>query len=792
MKVLFLHFAKKTLLSASKPLTILIALISIVGFYLGTRIELKLSLTDLLPENHPAVTKFEKLTQVVGGVGYLIVVLNAEDRKSHLEVATQIIERLGRSELVRSAFFEREQKFFINRMLYYLDLADLQKLRETIKKQISSARRSAFDLGLWDDEKKSEKPTPIDPKLKDAAMTSARISPYLISKDNRNLLIMIKPNFDSTDLAKTRSLVEFTKTVLLEALPTQASYELTGRYYSKLVETKIVQEDIFILGSLSILLVGLILYLYLQSFSALLVVFVPVLMGLGITIGITRLCIGHINLITGFLIGIVSGLGVDYGIHLLLRLRLEHRSPSHPDPDPVWRTLLTSGHSVFIGAIAACFSFYLLCLSSFRAFSEFGFICGTGIASVFFCLISTFAALSRWFKLDKILYTPNKPSRLFSLPILQTSFSFVSAIVLTVMLLALGTQVEFEYDFSKMLQHSKRVAYLNALVDEIYERSTAPSALAAPTKQDAVAVEDLIKHDFMPHTVQQVVSGATIIPEKQASKQTEIRKIAELIGPIKDKWLEKAMSVPAASVRKWVAAEPFTFEDLPLHLKDALRGTGQKDFLLYLYPAVPLDNALGVYQFATMMRKIENRFQQLLSGSDAVLFADILDLINHDGYTLLGLMIFSVGFFIWLNVLSFGNMFWSYVPLLIALPVGMGLMSIFGVKFNIFNIAIIPTFVAMGIDVPIHILHRAKETGSGFRAARDLSASIHLALATAGIGFGILIFARTGVLKSLGWIALMGTAGIWWVGLVLLPACLERVLRHPENSKMEGMEGAKY
>jgi hypothetical protein len=112
----------------------------------------------------------------------------------------------------------------------------------------------------------------------------------------------------------------------------------------------------------------------------------------------------------------------------------------------------------------------------------------------------------------------------------------------------------------------------------------------------------------------------------------------------------------------------------------------------------------------------------------------------------------------------------------------MGLMVVFGVKFNIFNICIIPTFVAMGIDVPIHIVHRARECGSGFKAARDLATSINLALMTAGVGFGVLIGARAGVLKSLGWIALLATLAIWWVGLFMLPAFLEKFSKEKPES----------
>lgn len=767
----------KRLLTKGSPFAAVVLIcFAVVGYYLGSGIQLKLSLTDLLPENHPAVKKFEKLTEVVGGVGYFAVILTAEDGKSHLAAAPQIASEMRTSPLVRSAFFHREQRFFVDRLLYYLTLDQLRDLERNIGTEITRVKRSAFDIGLWDEEgKEEEEAKPVfDDELKKMAKKSADISPYLISKDQKHLLLMVKPSFDSMDLGKTEELTAFSEKLLKEKLPPGVNYRFAERYYNKVVETKQIQSDIFILGSLSITLIALLIYLYLRSFRAIALIFIPVLMGMGITIGITRLAIGHINIVTGFLMGIVSGLGVDYGIHLLLRLRLEMKEPSSTDPDPVWRTVSSSGHSVFVGATAASVSFFLLCFSSFRAFSEFGFICGVGITAVLVCLLSSFSAIARFLKLDQPTEKAEKARFHMPQPTLSLPKGLLTGIAITIALIVTGFTVGFEYDFDKMLQHSKEMTARSKLVDDIYDRSNTPSAFSSATKDEALAVEKLIKDKYMPKVVSELISGASIVPEHQAEKEQLLRKIKARIKPLKDKWVERGLDIPADVVRGWVEAKPFTFDDLPSHIQDALHGTTKKGYLLYLYPAIKLSDAVGVQTYASMIRDVEKQFPDLLTGSDAVVFADILDLINKDGALILIAIFLSVGVFIFVNVRKFGETLMSYFPLLISLPVGMGLMVLFRQKFNIFNIAIIPTFVAMGIDVPIHIVHRAKEIGSGFKAAKDLAASINLALLTAAVGFGVLVFARAGVLKSLGWIALLGTAAIWWIGLLILPAILEK------------------
>lgn len=762
---------RRLLITGSPWFTAAFTLLGAIGFYLGTGVQLKLSLTDLLPEDHEAVKKFERLTEVVGGVGYFAVVLSSEDGKSHLEASRPIITDLKKDELVRDAFIDRERRFFVDRMLYYMSEKELRDMEQNVKVQIREARSSVIDLGLWD-EPESKPKEAFNADMKDLAKKSAEITPYLTSKDNKHVLLMIKPSFDSTDLEKSERLIGVVENIVKSHLPAGVSYRFGERYYKKVVETKLIKRDIFILGTLAIILILLNLLAYLRDVRALVVIFFPIFLALGLTMGVTRIFIGHINIITGFLMGILSGLGVDYAIHLYLRLPLERREPTSSDPDPVWRALASAGQALFVGAVAAAFAFYLLTFSDFRAFAEFGFVCGTGIIGVFICLLTTFSTTTRWFKLDTRELRQLKPLP-WKFPVLPIPRGLYVALLVTLGAIGMATQVEFEYDFDRMLRHSEEVDQLQNLIDDIYGRSNVPAAIATPDKETAVAVENLLKEKYIPDVVDQVVSGATIIPENQQEKAEIIGRIKTRLSRIKDRWIEKSLDVDASAVRNWVSAKPFGLNDLPTHLQDALRGKLQSGYLLYLYPAVSLSTAQGVKTYAHMVRDLETQFPQILTGSDAVIFNDILDLINRDGTIVLFVILFAVGLFIWLNLRRWDDTLLSYLPLVASFPVGMGLMALFGVRFDIFNICIIPAFVAIGIDIPIHLVHRAREVGSGYKSVRDLAAASNLALMTTALGFGILVFAKTGILRSLGWVALLGTFSIWWVGMFILPAILE-------------------
>ncbi len=229
-------------------------------------------------------------------------------------------------------------------------------------------------------------------------------------------------------------------------------------------------------------------------------------------------------------------------------------------------------------------------------------------------------------------------------------------------------------------------------------------------------------------------------------------------------------------------ADPFHWEQLPIYLQEALRGTQQAGYLLYFYPTEHLDNAQAVDRFASMIRDVEKRYPNLVSGSDALIFSDILGLILRDGVVLFILIIVFVGVFIGILLRNMKQALLCYVPFLISLPLTVGLMAVLHVRFNIFNVALLPALVAVGIEIPIQLMQRSREIGSGFKGVRDIAVSLHLALITTLIGFGVLVFTRAGVLKSMGWISIIGIFSIWIVGLFLHPAILERYFKKEERT----------
>lgn len=780
-------FFRKMLIDWSPFWTVFFTILAIWGGIAAKDIELKLSLSDLLPQDHPTVIRFNKLTEIVGGVGYIEILLHAEDKESHLKIADSVVEKMKSSPLVRSAFYHREEYFFLSRALYYGETQKLKDLDDKVATEIKAAKRQIFDIGLWDDEEKTEeKPKAIDPEFKKFGDRMARLSPYLISEDRKDLLLMVKPSFDSLDMGKSKELVKFTEQTLASGIPQEVKTIISGRYYSKVKDAEVMEQDIFVLGILSNLVMAVILLFYFKSIRAVISIFIPVVLGLGLTALLTKIFIGHVNLITGFLVGMLAGVGSDYGIHLLWRIRLEQRNPSSDDPDPLWRTLLTCGWANFVTLVSTALCLFMMCGSSLKVFSEFGFICGVGLSAILITKMCTFYFTSKLLKLEKIMQREKYPFGDKELPILGTNKSYYGSLVVTLLLAVFSYKVGFEFDFDKMLEHSEVVRKANKLIDVIYDRSTTPAAFAANTKEESIAIENFLKEKYMPNVVTSIVNGGTIVPENQQEKQIIVERLRKRVEKVSDRQLKNGTDIPPSTIRTWVSAEPFVWKDLPVYVQEALRGTQQAGYLLYVYPTEHLNTGPAVDRFARMIKDVESHFPNIVSGSDAGIFSEILKLIERDGVILLVLIVIFIGVFLWVNLRDIKHTILSYVSFLISLPAGIGLMAIFGVKFNIFNVALLPVFIAAGVEIPIQLMQRSGEIKSGFQGVRDIAVSLQLSLLTTAVGFGVLIFTRAGILKSMGWMSLLIIGAGWAVGLFLHPALLERYFlweKRRENKK---------
>jgi len=115
---------------------------------------------------------------------------------------------------------------------------------------------------------------------------------------------------------------------------------------------------------------------------------------------------------------------------------------------------------------------------------------------------------------------------------------------------------------------------------------------------------------------------------------------------------------------------------------------------------------------------------------------------------------------------------YALLPTLIGLTWAAGALAIAGVELDLFAVFAVVTFIGIGVDYGIHLVHRFHERGDAERATAELAPVI---LSAAGItlgGYGTLIWSSYPPLRSIGIVSAASTVALAVASVLLMPALL--------------------
>ena len=228
----------------------------------------------------------------------------------------------------------------------------------------------------WRKEPKNDKLDLSDIKNK---YLNKKVNEYLLSEDEKLIIVLIKPQGSPNSFNFLKKLIEFIYEELnkVDTKDGQFHYDLAGNYYDFYIDNKEITSDITRLSFLGGLLIIFTLLLYYRNLSALFVIAIPLFSGIYLNFALTQILIGHLNMMSGFLTTILMGLGLDFGIHLYTRFFKE--LPYKSLKRALVEGLTHTGVASIGGAITTGIAFYCLTIAQFKGFSEFGLVAGNGV-----------------------------------------------------------------------------------------------------------------------------------------------------------------------------------------------------------------------------------------------------------------------------------------------------------------------------------------------------------------------------------------------------------------------------
>lgn len=116
------------------------------------------------------------------------------------------------------------------------------------------------------------------------------------------------------------------------------------------------------------------------------------LLSVGWTIGFTTLAVGHLNLLTVTFATMLIGMGADFGIHFIYGYE-EERSHGTAPLQAMLNNMHHAGVENLTGAITTAIAFWAICFTDFRGVAELGLIAGTGVILSFLAMATTLPAM---------------------------------------------------------------------------------------------------------------------------------------------------------------------------------------------------------------------------------------------------------------------------------------------------------------------------------------------------------------------------------------------------------------
>jgi predicted RND superfamily exporter protein len=776
-----------TRLSVDRPylVTVVFLVLFAVGGLLAQRLELRLNYMELLPEDAPEVVDLKWVMKKAGTEGYLVLEVSGGTREDRLEVAPHLAEAVEALPEVRYAEFRYDVPFFRQNLGSFIEMDDLVHLRKELDEKVKAGLEDSFDLGL-DDEKPKTK---IDNAAVDreiAKIESKIPSEFIEDATQDRLYLLAKPALASmsmTEVGRMLANVEKAAKVTVSA----TGKPLTVAFGGPAVFTKAlndgVTKDLGVISAVALTAAALLLLLATRRPLAALFVLLPIAGAIACALGMAALTIGHLNIISSLLVAILLGLGVEFGIHLILRTS-EART-TLPLREALLEAVPETMDGAFTGAVTNAAAFGVLLFASFSAYRQFGGIAAAGILMSWLFTYSLLPALivgtERFFPESVIRKRAERPSR-YHFP----RWFLWTCVVALPLFAAFGAwatpHVPLERSFNALNGDS--------VPDPVGVRASAamkstltPAFIWVEGLEQARRVEEIFaelkRADKNPQgsIIDSTLSLARVIRDDWGPRREELRAIRKdlrrLPDDLRDKHRARLDDFEIAT-----EAEPLRLDNLPEQLRRKFTPLdGHGTFVLFI-PSRSVDDSRELDDFVDKLelavRRAEKEGIETRVMSENRIAVHIFRQVFADapfiGWSAT-LVALAVLFLLLKNVKETLVVF---APLALGMLSMVALMYLFGVKLNFINMCVIPSIFTIAIDNTVHLYHRYVKEGP--RALPQILANTGLAVLLASMvnasGYVPMLLADFYGLKSLGFLASFGMLGMVLATVGWFPALL--------------------
>ena len=769
-------------------------------FYLKYNLKIDTDLRALFKGQNETVIELEKMENVVGTYSTVLVVAKSPDREKNIEALRQIKAKIEGDPLVRFIEFDRNVEYLEKNALLFATVDELEKIKNEISNQIAEAVKRELTLGENQEEsaEKAEESTDLTSKMDEILKRAEdyrvkyKMDKFFEAEKGTFVAMKVRPAGGETNISDSKKIVDLLEKAIADTQPQKLGVEVEagGLFRNKLREMTAIYNDVFSTLAICIILLSLTIIFYFRSVKALFIVFFPLSVGVLSAISAMQFFVGGFNIISAFSFTILYGLGIDFSIHLLGRFS-EQTEKTGDTEEALKLSLPNTMPSIFSGAITTVAAFFSLIMIDFKGFSDFGLAAALGVSTSFLAIMIFFPAVVFLFdRMGKLKIKARTTDFLASVFVrFSKKPALVTAIFLVITALAV-VSVKFgsiEYNFDNLSFPGKYAdtitnQYVRAQKKEKTDvlSTGLPSFIvtnSAEETEDATRVLTKMKKDKSTSIeIKDIVSVYTFLPEDQEEKISIIKSIKRMIERKINLFSEAEIEKFNTEFKPFLEVESvMDREKLPDWITDKLSlKDGSSDRFIMVALGGNKSNVEDVIRIKNEFGTIHGNINDYKLLGSYMLLAEIEKVI--DIHVPLAIVFAFCSVFIVLLLLyrSFINAFVVFLPLAAGILWMILIAVCCGIKFNVFNMVIIPTVIGTGIDSAIHIYYRYRTSaGSMIENLKNTGGSVFYSSLTTLVGFGSVALAKHKGLQSIGIMASIGIVMVTLVNLVFFPVIIK-------------------
>ncbi len=777
-------------------------------WFVKNNFKVNTDLAALFEGDNESVQRLKEVGERIGSFETFLIVSKSKDFETNLAFMDELYEKIKDSKLIESVEYKRSVDFFEEYALLYLPIEELEKSHEEVRLKVAAPVKGmlSFDTDADEDDTLEEEEISLEDTVKsiqeraDERRKRHDISTYFTTDDKKYLAMKIRPAGSVTDVTNLERIVSSIESKIGELDPAVSGVEVEvgGELLQKVLEIRSMHSDLLFTILLCIALLSIVIIWYFRNFISFFIIMFPLSAAIITAMTITVMMIESFNIVSAFSFVILYGLGIDFGIHLLSRYGEEKLKKGKNVFEAMISTATHVIPSILSGGITTAAAFLTIYFIQFKGFSDYGLVAVIGIITSLISYILFFPVFI--FFLEKFRDLSVRPR---NITVLEKVYLYLNknrsvvlkiSVLITLVSIFAYFNIGFEYDLTK-LSYEVDTADIESSIVKQYEKRVLDegrdsqsrgraSIFLTDSQEDAAALTDLLREieqtDEYSERIEGYYSLTTFVPEDQDEKLRLIRSMKRMIVrkinalSDEDRELVEEDILPYLSIDKKIEKN-----DVP---KWALSMLKEKDGSYGKFVVLLLSGNIKDMNFVSEIKDkfgiLEVNDKEIYMSAPYLLLADINEVI-HEQIPLLAIFA-MIAVFLTLLVL-FRKLRYAillFIPLLAAVCWMFGLVKIFGIKFNLFNLVIVPTILGTGIDSSIHIFHR-------YLYIEDIKNKIPYIMKKTGgavlfsslttlVGFWSLTFSAHRGIASIGAIASLGIIAATVVNLGILPLIMEK------------------